>query len=136
MTPLSKLADPDGESGVARTDIETVARVVHEALRAYRAALGEEALPPWTRAPAWMRQSTIDGIRFRLDHPDAPPSAQHDRWMAEKRAAGWKHGPTKDAAKKTHPMLTPYRALPETERRKDMLFAAVVDALTQAAPRR
>jgi hypothetical protein len=32
--------------------------------------------------------------------------------------------------KKTHPMLVPYSQLPETERRKDALVAAVIRSLS------
>jgi hypothetical protein len=50
--------------------------------------------------------------------------------MAQKKADGWKFGKAKDAKKKTHPMMIPYRDLPAFEQRKDALGNAVVDALT------
>jgi hypothetical protein len=118
-------------SHTASSDVEAIARVVHEAIRAYQMALGEAAAAPWDGAEGWQRSSTIEGVKFRIANPDAPFSAQHDQWMAEKRAAGWSYGPVKDGKKKTHPSLVPYTELPETERRKDALFQAVIDALTR-----
>lgn len=118
-----------GEPAITEEAIARASRVVHETIRAWQAANGQDAAPPWSRAPAWQKKATAAGIRFRLDHPDAPSSAQHDQWMADKRADGWVHGAVKDPAAKTHPLLVPYDQLPEVERRKDALFGAVVRAL-------
>lgn len=107
-----------------------IARVVHEAVRAFQAANDQPPAPPWSRAPKWMKTATAEAIAFRLAHPGAGPSAQHDQWMAEKVAAGWKRGKVKDGARKTHPLLVPYSALPLVERQKDALVAAVIDSLT------
>jgi hypothetical protein len=108
---------------------EDVARVVHEAVRAWASSRGDASIPPWNKAPQSMRDSTAAAIAFRLENPDAPPSAQHDQWAAQKRADGWKRGKVKDAQKKTHPMLVPYARLSVFERRKDALVAAVIAAL-------
>ena len=116
--------------GFAMTDLSVIARVVHEAIRAFQQGLGEPAAEPWDKAEAWQRESTLAGVRFRIENPDAPPSAQHDQWAEEKRAAGWIYGTVKDAGGKTHPSLVPFDALPESERRKDALFAAIVRALS------
>ncbi|MGJ3230807.1 MAG: RyR domain-containing protein [Oceanicaulis sp.] len=112
--------------------LEPIARVVHAAMDAYARTLGEPGFPDWEAAPAWMRESTLDGVARRLAEPSAPASRQHEIWMAEKQAAGWTFGPEKDAAKRTHPSLVPYDRLPESEKRKDSLLAAVVDALNPA----
>jgi RyR domain len=107
-----------------------VARTVHEAIRAYQVCLGEPPSAAWDDAQEWERSATFAGVKFRMENPAAPASAQHEQWMQEKIASGWTLGPVKDPVKKTHPSLVPYRKLSETERRKDMLFAAVVRALT------
>ncbi|MEM0985462.1 MAG: RyR domain-containing protein [Pseudomonadota bacterium] len=109
--------------------VEAMARVVHEAVRAWQTANGQSAAPPWSKAPKWMRDSTAESVQFTLDNPDAPDSAQHDQWMEQKIRDGWSYGPIKDAKKKTHPMLKPYDALPDLEQRKDALFRAIVTAL-------
>ena len=111
--------------------IEIASRVAHEAIRAYQAALGEPSAASWDSAQEWERSATLAGVQFRIENQDAPPSAQHEQWMHEKIASGWKYGPVKDPIKKTHPSLVPYDQLPESDRQKDMLFAAVVRALTK-----
>ena len=116
-------------SGDERT--KAMARVVHEAVRAWQAVNGQKPSPHWTRAPAWMRDSTVESVQFTLNNPDAPHSAQHDQWMDQKKADGWVFGPVKDADKKTHPMMKPYEELPDFEKRKDALFKAVVSALLE-----
>jgi RyR domain len=114
---------------IAPAEIWKIAQVMHEAVRAWQRANGQTPAPVWSRAPAWMKESTRAGVVWRLANPKAPPSAQHDQWMAQKKAAGWKYGRTRSGVKKTHPLMAPYADLPEVERRKDALVAAVIDAL-------
>lgn len=110
-------------------EIEAVARVCHEANRAWCEANGDMSQKPWDQAEQWQRDSAIKGVKFRQDNPDAPDSAQHDAWCADKLAGGWVFGEEKDAAKKTHPCLVPFEQLPFVQRAKDALFCAVVDSL-------
>ena len=111
--------------------IERIARVMHEAMRAWQSANGQEAAPPWSRAPKWMRDASHEAVVWRLNNPKAPSSAQHEQWLDQKKAAGWKYGKTKNGAKKTHPMMVPYSDLPEVERRKDAMVGALIDALAK-----
>lgn len=120
-------------SQLAEADIAKVAMVTHQAVRAWQKANGQDAAPAWNKAPQWMKDSTFAAIRYRLEHPGAAASAQHEQWMAEKVAAGWKRGKVKDEKKKTHPLMIPYDQLPLVERRKDALVAAVIDALCEQA---
>ena len=108
-----------------------IALVMHESVRAWQKANDQAIAPAWGRAPKWMKDSSIEAVKWRLFNPDASVSAQHDRWMNEKKADGWKHGRAKNGVKKTHPMMVPYSDLPEVERRKDALVNAVIDALTR-----
>ena len=113
---------------------DAIARVVHEAARALQIAQGEPSTsPPWDEAADWMRASTLAAVRFRRDHPEARSGAQHEQWMAERLATGWRYGPVKDADLKTHPSLVPFADLPIAERRKDALVIAVIDALLDRA---
>jgi len=109
---------------------ERIAMVCHEANRMYCWTIGDDSQLPWNDAPAWQRTSAINGVAFSLANPDAPPSASHDSWMAEKRDAGWKYGPVKDADKKEHPCFLPFAELPVEQQLKDKLFRAIVKALT------
>lgn len=111
--------------------VEHIARVAHEANRAYSAALGDFDHQPWSTAPLWQRRSAISGVQKILDGTITTPEDAHKSWMAEKVADGWEHGPKKSASKKTHPRLVPYDELPVAQRRKDALFFAIVHALRE-----
>lgn len=115
----------------ADASVMKIAQVMHEAVRAWQKANGQDAAPPWSRAPQWMKQASKEAVLWRMENPRAPSSAQHEQWLAEKRAAGWKHGKAKSGAKKTHPLLVPYADLPEVERRKDAMVGALIDSLTR-----
>lgn len=116
---------------IAPAAIWKISQVMHEAVRAWQKANGQTPAPAWSRAPDWMKESTRAGVAWRLANPKAPPSAQHDQWIAQKKAAGWKYGRTRSGVRKTHPLMVPYADLPEVERRKDALVSAVIDALAQ-----
>lgn len=114
------------ESGRHTLDI---ARVAHEASRAYCITLGDNSQLPWDEAPAWQRESVIAGVQFIADDPRRSPVDSHISWCDHKYATGWTYGPVKDEVAKTHPCLRPYHELPEEQRRKDALFVAIVRAL-------
>lgn len=111
-------------------DLEPIARVVHEAVRAWSIAHEQDALPAWSEAPEWMRSSTRQSVQFVLDHPEAGPDTQHEEWVRQRRADGWTFGPVRDEALKQHPMLIPFSDLPRFEQQKDALVCAIVKALT------
>ena len=109
---------------------EQIAKVCHEANKAYCETLGDNSQKTWNKAAERQRESAIRGVKYALANPDAPPSAQHDAWLADKRAEGWQYGPVKDPEKKLHPCFVPYEALPLEQQRKDALFKNIVRALT------
>lgn len=106
-----------------------IARVCHEANRAYCQALGDESQLPWEDAPEWQRSSAIHGVNFNLENPDAPASASHDSWLKQKTEEGWTYGEAKDPVAKTHPCCVPYEELPRDQQKKDALFKAIVASL-------
>lgn len=108
---------------------ENIARVCHEANRAYCATLGDLSQTSWEDAPGWQRESAIEGVHKKLANPDATPADQHGWWMEQKLRDGWRYGATKDPEAKTHPCLLPYDELPVEQKRKDALFAGIVKAL-------
>lgn len=106
------------------------AKVAHEANRAYCETLGDYSQKPWDQAESWQRESAVQGVLHALQGGDA--QSQHEVWMGDKIRDGWVYGPVKDPEKKTHPCLVPYSQLPESQRRKDHLFLAVVRALSRS----
>lgn len=109
--------------------IETIAKVCHQANKAFCEAYGDNSQKDWEQAEEWQRYSAIKGVEFRIANPDGKPSAQHEAWMKDKVADGWLYGAVKSAEFKTHPCIVPYEQLPEVQQKKDALFQAVVDAL-------
>lgn len=110
--------------------VNEIAKVCHEANRALTSIIGDVPVQaPWELCPVDMQQSCIRGVAFALANPDAPPAAQHEAWMKDRLAQGWKWGPERSELEKTHPALVPYEQLPEAVRKKDALFKAVVNAL-------
>lgn len=112
------------------TDIKRIAKVCHETNRAYCAAIGDNSQVAWSVAPAWQRESAIEGVRAMLEGRATSPEEQHDLWTMDKLNAGWTYGPVKDAEAKTHPCLVSYAELPMEQRLKDVLFRAVVTGMT------
>ena len=114
-----------------------VAEVCHEANRAYCSTIGDNSQPTWADAPDWQRNSALKGVDFHFgllaEGIKPSPSASHDSWLDEKRAAGWKFGPVKDAELKEHPCFVPYSELPVEQRLKDYIFAAICEAYWKAA---
>jgi hypothetical protein len=109
---------------------QEIARVCHEANRAYCMCIGDDSQPLWGDAPGWQKESAVNGVLFHWENPNSLPCDSHAEWLREKVAAGWKHGPVKDARLREHPCCVPYDQLPEEQRTKDALFIAIVQALT------
>ena len=109
--------------------IEQIAELAHETNRVYCRLLGDNSQPYWSDAPEWQKNSAIAGVKFRLENTDNSPSCQHEAWLKDKIAAGWKHGPVKDAEKKEHPCCVPYNELPLEQQIKDALITSIVSAL-------
>lgn len=109
--------------------IEAIAKVCHEANKAFCEANGDMTQKSWEKAEKWQRDSAIKGVEFRINNPKAKDSAQHDAWMKDKIKDGWKYGKVKDPVKKTHPCIVPFEKLPKFQQQKDTLFCAIVDSL-------
>lgn len=113
--------------------LDYIARVCHEANRAYCQALGDDSQPAWEDAPDWQRESARMGVDLHL-MGEFGPEASHISWMNQKLNDGWKYGPMKDADKKEHPCLVPFAELPREQQAKDFIFRAVVHAMRQTTP--
>jgi len=106
------------------------AEATHEANRVYCEAIGDTSQVPFKAAPAWQRESAIDGVIAALH--GATPRELHENWCKVKRADGWVFGEVKDADAKTHPCLVPYAQLPPQQQAKNRLFGEIVRAMSVA----
>ena len=104
-----------------------IAKVCHEANRAYCESIGDQSQLKWEFAPEWQRQSAVKGVKFHLEK-DRQPEDSHESWMREKIEDGWKYGPVKDPDKKEHPCIVEFNKLPYEQQMKDFLFAYIVKA--------
>jgi hypothetical protein len=119
--------------GLTDPDPDRAARALHEAYLAGGAAGGPAAVP-WAALPEGLREANrrvlahlpakrasaaaLLGEGTTLADALAVPEAaerlamlEHDRWSAERRLAGWRHGPARDDARRLHPDLVPFAAL-------------------------
>lgn len=110
--------------------VTAIARVCHEANRAWCEIHGDTSQFAWEEAEAWQRESAIKGVATAL--AGATPEEQHEAWCTDKRHEGWSHGPVKDPEARTHPCLVAYEKLPPMQRCKDALFGSVVQGLAPA----
>ena len=101
---------------------EQIARVAHEANRAYCQALGDNSQPTWEDAPQWQKDSAMLGVKLHTENQNAGAQASHESWMAQKLAEGWEYGPTKDPEAKRHPCIVSFDALPVEQQAKDYLL--------------
>lgn len=109
--------------------VEQIAKVCHEANRAYCESIGDNSQPTWENAPDWQKKSAVTGVQYHLDNPNSKPEDSHNSWLKEKEADGWKYGEVKNPETKEHPCYVPYEQLPVEQQKKDYLFLGVVRAL-------
>ena len=119
----------DGIAYISKDAILCIAKVCHQANKAWCETTGDNSQKDWNEAEEWQRDSAIKGVEYRLAHPSAGKDAQHNAWMADKVNDGWVFGEVKDAEAKTHPCIVPFEQLPEFQQKKDALFCAIVDSL-------
>lgn len=113
--------------------VADIARICHEANRAYCVTLGDFSQPSWDNAPEWQKQSAIQGVLFHLAHPESTPEMSHESWLRHKLDEGWTYGPVKDVDAKLHPCCVPFDRLPVELQIKDHIFVAIVHALASGA---
>lgn len=105
-----------------------IAKVCHEANRAYCQALGDNSQLPWDEAPNWQQDSVLMGVKLHFEN-DVTPEQSHESWMAQKIKDGWVYGSIKDVELKQHPCMRPYSELPLEQKAKDYIFRGIIRAM-------
>lgn len=59
---------------------------------------------------------------FSKDEIDLLAQMEHQRWMREKLAQGWRYGETTDRENKVHSLLVPWDSLPPEEKKENCLL--------------
>jgi RyR domain len=111
----------------APTLFEKIAKVCHEAHRAWSEANGDQSNVAWEAADEPERSFAIDAVKQVLAGAEAPQV--HESWRSLKLANGWTYGPTKDPVAKTTPHLVPFDLLPDLKKRDNDLLVAVARTL-------
>lgn len=111
-------------------NVDAIARLCHEANRAYCRCLGDNSHVSWDDTSDNIKNSTRSGVRFALANPDITPEQSHANWLRDKAADGFVYGERKDNNAKTHPCFVPYEKLPVEQREKDRLFLNLVAVMS------
>ena len=106
-----------------------MAKVAHEAMRAYKIQLGEEDIGVWDKSSKYMKDSILSGVEYVMNNPNTTAEHQHEAWCKHKKDTGWLFGKEKDEKLRTHPLLIPYNKVPADNKIKAELFIGVVKAL-------
>lgn len=118
------------EENEVMAKIITIAKVCHQANKAWCEGNGDFSQVDWEHAPDWQIKAAETGVKFVLDNKgDIPHSAMHEDWMRCKVEDGWVFGKMKDAEAKTHPCIIPFEDLPLFQKQKDALFIEIVRTL-------
>lgn len=128
---MDHLLAAEASANSVRVDdhIDHIARVCHEANRAYCKALGDDSQLAWEQAPDWQKESARVGVNHIMLNPKSTPKDSHNSWLEQKALEGWEYGPEKDPELKLHPCFLPYEQLPVEQRAKDYIFGAIVRAM-------
>ncbi len=112
-------------------EVEALAMAAHENNRAFCQAMGDFSHSTWDATPDDLRQIARQAV-IGIATLDFTPEQTHEAWVAAKRAAGWRHGDTKNAKDKTHPCLVAWKDLPFEQQVKDEMWISTVKNLLAA----
>jgi hypothetical protein len=63
--------------------------------------------------------SSAERFSFTAVELERLAMAEHERWLSQRRHAGWRYAEARDDERRLHPMMQPWAMLSEEERDKD-----------------
>jgi len=118
MTRARRLAITD-------ENIETAAKIAHQAIVAYSAAQNEHR-DPWTELTDEAKLAAIKGVKAVIENREATAEEHHNKWLSIMAKTGYTLGPILDAKAKRHPALLPWDMLGAYHKGKGNMFIAIV----------
>jgi hypothetical protein len=106
-----------------------IARVCHEAVRAYARAMGDFSYDPWDLAAKWRHAVTLNAVTYAIVHDHPGPEAVHGNWVRFMEEQGWSFGVARDDGRKKHYLMRAYEVLPTHHQAKFHIFCAIVHAM-------
>ncbi len=122
---------PEDHPVAPSLQVESIARICHDANRAYCRTINDLSHEDWDNAPEWQKQSARDGVKNILEGQVKSPEESHKSWCDGKLKDGWSFGKVKDETQKTHPSLLPWEEIAAEVRLKDYLFFAIVHTMSR-----
>lgn len=113
--------------------IDTIAKVCHDANKAFCETNKDWSQFSWEVSPEWQKESCRAGVKYPLDNPNSAPSDSHNNWLKVKQETGWVYGTIKDAVAvpPTHPCIVPFEQLPDKQKMKDFIFQAICHGMAK-----
>lgn len=93
-----------------------MAKVAHEAVRAYSEGLGDFSQVPWEVTPEWQRESVLKQVELCV--ADMKIGDVQTTWASWMIGRGWHYGPRVDPNLKMHRALVPWADMTESDRVK------------------
>jgi predicted protein tyrosine phosphatase len=142
----------DQEMGVSGDQLERMARAIHARYLKHqqgRKPASDPAMQPWEALPESLKRSNRDqaadierkllaigcaigpasggpAVTLSTEQLERLAILEHERWVADRRAAGWTPGPVRDVARMLTPDLAPWEALAEPIREYDREAVRVI----------
>ncbi len=123
-----------GHRQMDKWEIEACTAAAYEVHRQFCKGMADfshvpyESLPPDLKEVARNATMGIVTLGFTAEQ-------SHEAWVAHKKSQGWTRGEVKDAVKKTHPCLVPFKELSFEQQAKDDLWISTVKNLMAAFTR-
>lgn len=136
IEPLAGFFFPEVERKIklelaTRTEVRAV--FVYEAARLQAIAVNAPVVPEmWADREEAFRAQFLEAIARQCGpERSVSPEDLHDDWVRAYEKMGWRYGPVRDRAVKTHPDMVPFDQLEQREQDKDAVFIALCEISRQ-----